>query len=1257
MSNPWTEAQLQVINTRDKNILVSAAAGSGKTTVLVERIKRLIIDENVSVDEILVATFTNAAASDMKEKIVKSLKKAITSAQKNKQDTKFLKSQFDKVYKANINTFHAFAISIIRRYFYIINIDPDFKICDDAEKMILQSEAMDELFEEKFELNNPDFIDFLTKYCTVKSEKKAKDMILHMFESIQALPDSFNWLSDKLELANSTDEALHEAFSKFIIDDISENIEYALNVFSRVHNILSINGITSLAKKAETDITALENILSSKDFDQLKTLKFEVFSVHKDEKEDYEEIKEQVSKLRDKGKDYIKDIKSSYFNVPFSEYANQLRDTYGSLKTLHTLICEFNEKYKEKKAEKRLLDFNDVEHYALEILKNEDVANEYKRKFKYIFVDEYQDSNLLQETMVNLIKRENNVFMVGDVKQSIYKFRLAEPEIFIRKYEEYKNADKVKDMKIDLSMNFRCKRHIIDTVNDICEKIMPYDEDSKLRLGITYDGELNYPVELHMIETKDIELDDDENDVDNALSEINELKNVEIEAEIVAKIIKEMISGSDGKKGEIFDGVAPRKIKLSDIAILMRSVKSSAEKYCEILADNDIAAFIDESGGYFDTIEIDVFMNLLKVIDNRRRDIPLISVLHSKIMNFSADELAKIRVAYKDEPYYSAFAKYGGFVGCDDEDFLGSNSDEFKHDAALREKCRVAYSKIEQWRELARIMPLDELIWKLMWETGYYVYIGALPDGVQRQANLRALVDKSLAHIKTRKAGLYGFIQYAEILKEKGVKTGQASIASEGDDVVRIKTIHKSKGLEFPIVIVSGIGKKFMGGREKSEVSMHKDVGFSLPFYDRETRKTQKTLLQNIIKQKNKKESLEEEARILYVALTRAKDRLLLVGSLSDAEEAINHYRMLDVSNKKMTKSFMDMIMPTFLEKGYDYKIHTRSDVQRQLKSNSDFKEELQKRLLVNATFSSDSQSNELYFDSQSEGINSYSQSEGINSDLQADEKMRKEIARRLSYKYPYEEELHAKSKYSVSELAAIGYSASEMRTKSDSSELGLVKDTEQQSPKQLQAIEQQLTEQNQVIRQRLRQEKVAVVPLFLQGKKKLTSAEIGTAMHTVMERLDFKEAFEAFMRSEEAGRSYLENLIKELDEKVILTSDMVQVIDISRIERFLKSDIGKRAALADEIYKESPFNIIKEVNGIETIVQGVIDCWFKEGDEYVLIDYKLGYSFGEDDIEKTKETYRIQVELYSEALEISKNIKVKEKYLYLFGSGLAVEV
>jgi len=1158
MGVSWTDKQSEVIETRNKNILVSASAGSGKTAVLVERIKRLIIDERVSIDEILVATFTNAAASDMKEKIIKAIQKAILE---NKANEQFLKSQFDKVYKANINTFHSFAISVIRRYFYVINVDPDFKICDDAEKTILQTEAMDELFEEKFDSGSQAFIDFLTTYCGAKSEKKAKDMIFYLYESIQALPEPFEWLSSKTAIPGGTDEELHEHLFGFILDEVIANLEYALSAFKTVYDVLETNGIASLALKASRDIEAVQNIVNSAEAgayeamaSQLRTLKFETFTAGKEEKAIYDEIKDQVGKIRGKGKGYIKELQEDYFSTPFEESAERIRSTYESSKTLMGLVLDFDKAYKEKKKEKTLLDFNDIEHYALEILKNPDVSKEYQKKFKYIFVDEYQDSNLLQEAMVNLIKRDDNVFMVGDVKQSIYKFRLAEPEIFIQKYEAYKHAHNEKDIKIDLSTNFRCKGNIIDLVNDTCAKIMPYDEDSALRKGVSYTGDLDYPVELHMVETKEVE----DAQIDRA---INEMKKVELEASIVSKLIKKAVGNPIYE-----DGKGERPTELKDIVILMRSVKSVGEKYYQILMENNLPAFIDDSEGYFDTIEIEIFMNLLKVIDNKRRDIPLISVLHSKIMGFDADELAAIRIASRAGSYYGAFERYGV---CGD-------------DIVLREKCRKAHETIEEWRSLMQIMPLDELVWKLMWDTGYYIYIGALAGGEQRQANLRALVDKSLKYMKMRPdGGLYGFIQYAEILRRKGVQTGQVSLTSEGDNVVRIKTIHKSKGLEFPVVILSGLGKRFMSGREKSDVYMHKNIGYALSCYDTIEKKQQKTLLQTVIANKNKNESMDEEARILYVALTRAKDRLFLVGTVPDAEKAMESYA-LDIAGGKGASCYLDMVAPVFLEKNLNHEIHTRSDVSIQTKRGSDFKEAF-KRMLTGS------------------------------AELSSDVEMKKTINDRLSYEYPYQKDLVAKSKYSVSELGNAKLPVS--------------------------------------------REKTIAVPLFVQGKKKLTSAEIGSALHTVMEKLDFKKASEMFALGNDDGYAYVKGLIEELREKVILTDDEADAIDTKRIEMFIKSDIGKRLAKADNIYKEVPFNIVKEIDGIETIIQGVIDCYFEEGGEYTLIDYKSGYVSGEDDIERIKQAYAQQVELYGEALEITKNIQVKEKYLYLFSKDITVSL
>jgi len=1162
MAEKWTDKQLEIIETRNKNILVSAAAGSGKTTVLVERIKRLIIDDGVSVDQILVATFTNAATSDMKEKITKAIQGAISE----KPDAaKFLKNQLDKVYMANINTFHAFAISVIRRYFYIINIDPDFKICDDAERAILQSDALDEVFEERFESNDAEFIEFIKTYCTVRTEKRARDMIIDLYEKIQSLPEPYEWLKSHVEALDNSGDGVSLDLQKIILRNVSESLSKALKMLESVSEILKENKLEGLTAKSLADISLVQDILNSADegdFDAVSTkisaFKFTTFSVTKEEREKFDEIKEHVNSIRNVGKKYVTEVKSEYFAHLISEDAGFSRHILRSLRTLQDLVVRFHAIFKEKKEEKSLLDFNDIEHYALKILKEPAVAEEYRSKFKYIFVDEYQDSNILQETIVNCIKRDDNVFMVGDVKQSIYRFRLAEPDIFIRKYEEYKDSTDGKNLKIDLNTNFRCKKYIIKAVNDICSTIMPYDEDAELKQGVSDAGKLDYPVELHLVETKEIEADEtyEGADVDWI---INDLKKVELEATIITLLIQKAL------ESKIYDEKAEgeRDVTLNDIVILSRGIKNYGDKLCQTLMEHNIPAFIDDSGGYFDTIEIDIFMNLLRVIDNKKRDIPLISVLYSKMMNFSAEELSKIRIANRECSFYKAFRKY---VNHGD-------------DVGLRQKCLLAYEKIEEWRSLTQIMPLDELVWKLMWETGYYVYAGALPAGEQRQANLRALVDKTLKYSQMRHDGLYGFIQYAEMLRKRDVQVGQARLVSEGDNVVRIMTIHKSKGLEFPVVILAGLGKRFAVNREKSDVRMHKDIGVTLPFYTPRERTAYKTILQNIIEGKNKKESMEEEARILYVALTRAKDKLFLVGTTNDADKLIAKHKFDDGSS---ASSYLDMIMPVALAKGLRCEIYTRAGVVMKKIERLNLKDNLKKRLT---------------------GVYKLPQDEAINEI----------INKRLSYEYPNKKALSSKSKYSVSEL-------------------GVSKAIEFRS-------------------------KAAAVPVFLQGKKKLTGAEIGTAIHVVMERMDFRKAYELFSQSDEVGYAYIEALIAELKEKVILLPELAEAIDLKRVAMFVKSDIGVRIAKADKVYKEASFNVIKEIDGIESIVQGVIDCYFEEDGEYVLVDFKSNYVADSQSLGELKEVYATQIELYSEALEVASGVKVKEKYLYLFSQDKAVKI
>ena len=1157
MGEAWTSRQLEAIETRGRNILVSAAAGSGKTTVLVERIKQLIIGEHVSIDEILVATFTNAAASDMKDKIVKAVRQAIPGASADQQ--KFLKNQLNIVYKANINTFHSFAMEVIKRYFYLLDVDPDFKICDDAEKAIMQADAVDELFEGKFNSGDEEFIAFLTAYCSAKSEKKAKAMILDIFDKIQALPEPFEWLAEKVAMLNGSDEELHEYLLPFVMSDVIENLECAAKAFRSVHSILEKAGVGSLAVKCAKDIASVNDVLANASAGRhgetafgLRNMSFEVFSAADEEKEAYSEVKERVGKTRDRGKSCIREVRDKYFSNDFSVEAGIIRSVYTKSKTLMQLIIEFDALFREKKREKAMLDFNDIEHLALEILKNPDASSEYRNKFKYVFVDEYQDSNLLQEAMVGLVKREDNVFMVGDVKQSIYKFRLAEPEIFMKKYEAFRNAASGRDVKIDLNTNFRCKGSIIDAVNGICGKIMPYSEESALHKGVPYAGSLDYPVSLNIVETKEIE-------DDGSGEEINEMKKAELEAAVVAKLIKGVVGSSIHE-----EGMGERGVELKDIVILMRSVKSMGEKYYQKLTENGIPAFIDDSDGYFDTIEIEIFMNLLKVIDNMRRDVPLISVLHSKIFGFSPAELSMARIESRGTSYYKAFEKYG----------------ECGADLDLREKCKDAREKLENWRKLSQAMPLDELIWRLLLETGYYVFAGALPGGGQRQANLRALAGKALKYMNMRQDALHGFIRYVETLKEKEVPTGQSKLVSENDNAVRIKTVHKSKGLEFPVVIVSGLGKRFMGNREKSDVCMHKDIGIGLAYYDEKGRKQRKTLFQHAIDSRNKRESMDEEARILYVALTRAKDRLILVGTVPDAQKSDEKYRFFDSGNRRMTSCFLDMVAPYFVEKQFEYDTFNRSDVFLQKVKSSTFKEEF-REMLAGA------------------------------GRPPASEEIREFVNERLTYEYADKKALSAKSKYSVSEIGRAEFPPG--------------------------------------------MEKSFAVPLFIQGRKRLTGAEKGAALHVVMEKMDFKKAAQLFRSGRAFGRAYLSELVSELEEKAILTHDEAEAVGIGRLEMFIKSDIGKRAAEAAAVCKETPFNMVKDIDGIETIIQGVIDCYFDEGGEYVLLDYKSGYASGAESIESIKRMYENQLSLYAEALETVRKVRVKEKYLYLFGRNEAV--
>ncbi|MBE6032471.1 MAG: helicase-exonuclease AddAB subunit AddA [Clostridiales bacterium] len=974
----WTPEQERAINARGKNLLVSAAAGSGKTSVLVERIKKMVLEDGVPLDQFLVVTFTNAAASEMRGKIINALSQAIEGEgfMGNAERKTFLHRQMDLVQQAQISTFHSFAMSVIRRYFHFVGVEPGFKICDEVQGTLMQEEALKELFAEKFESQDPEFLDFVNIYGASRNERAPEKMVLDTHKFIQSLPEPFVWLEEMGTFSPETAEDLFQSpLWREIAAEAAAVLKEAISLLELVGRMLRDAELRNMEAANLIDLEGLRQLgklFAAKDgdmnaaCDMLVNFSFGRFAAGKGETAIYKEVKEEILPYRERAKDLVVKFRKQFFVRDLEALAADLRAVAPRLKCLWGLVREFDTLYKEKKSAKNLLDFSDIEHYALEILAHEEAASEYREKFAYIFIDEYQDSNLVQETLIRRICRPDNVFMVGDVKQSIYKFRLAEPEIFINKYEEYRTGENPLNEKIDLSQNFRSKGGIVAFVNQVFERIMTkescglaYDKDAALRHGTKdkYDPIYEYEPELYVVD----ETISDDMEVDEA---ILELKNAEAEALAAADILRKYVGMP------IWDVKAEcaRKLRPKDMVVLLRGVKNYGETYYEALAKVGLPAFVDGGEGLFDQLEVETFLNLLRVIDNRHQDVPLISALHSFVFGFTAEDLARIRIHTPKGAYSQAFDIYGH-----------SGPEE-----PLREKCKEASARLEQWREAARLKPLSEFLWGLILETGYYSYVGGFPQGGRRQANLRALTDRAAGFQSGGGGGLFAFIRYIDVLRKSRVTVPQEKLPGEEEDMVRIMTVHKSKGLEFPVVFLGGLGRGFSRDSGSGEVSFHKDLGAGLRYVDRESGFFRKTLAQTAISFRKEKESLAEEIRILYVALTRPMDKLILLGSFKGGFE-----KFLEMTEDpgRGYKSFLEMLLPVVREHHYPVHYITKEDLQDPAEAVSvDAGTALRKQVGADAVSAS--------------------------SDLA------KEAVRRLSWEYPYSGTSAARSKFTVSQLS-----------------------------------------------------------------------------------------------------------------------------------------------------------------------------------------------------------------------------------------------
>lgn len=1190
----WTEDQRKAIDTRNSNLLVSAAAGSGKTAVLVERIINIVKDDKIDIDRLLIVTFTNAAANGMKQKIQKALTKEIEHGE---GDSRHLRKQLHLLSKAQISTIHSFCIDVVRKNFHHLEIDPNFRIGDPNEIDIMLNEAVDEVLENAYLSSDEYFIKLVESFTGSRNDIELQEIIKDTYKFVLSFPEPLEWLENAVNMLNVSQEEISSSeWMKAVMENICILIDGASSILTEAKNACLLNNIPYL-DTIEADIQNINFLIDGlkKDFDifterlyhlnhaRLKTIRGK-------EKEKYDEnLIIEVKDLRNEYKGIIDGIKKILPNKRIDDYAKELTAMYPVMNALYILINDLFDVFSAKKLEKSILDFNDVEHYTLKLLEEEEVSNFYKNKFKYIFIDEYQDSNQVQETIMNRIKGHNNLFMVGDVKQSIYRFRLADPGLFIEKYKSYSKNATSSNVRVDLMKNFRSRIEILDGINYVFNKIMSekigeidYSKEAFLYNGMKFESTEDSAVELNIIDKNTA----DEEEIDE---EIKSMKTAEIEARFTAKKIKELI----GKNTYIPADKVYRQIEYKDIVILMRAVSSWSQIFEEVFFEENIPFYSDAGAGYFETIEIQIVINLLKLVDNIRQDIPLMSVLRSPIGGFKTEDMIQIRASFPNMSYIDACYSY-----------------KIEYKDELAKKLDTFFANIEKWKRRSRYTKLNELIWQVIIDTGYYYFVGILPNGKMRQANLRILTDKAFEFEKTSMRGLFNFLKYIEKLNLSSGDVSTAKILSENDNVTRLMTIHKSKGLEFPVVILCGLNKKFNMKDTSKSILKHKKYGLAPKYIDLDNRLYKETLPRIALKNAIKIENLSEEMRVLYVALTRAVDKLILIGTVPNIEtkakkwkRGISYYSIYNAS------SYLDWMC------GALYK-HKDASILRNISEYDNY--EIENDYMNSKWHIEITNVKDIKCSKNKQNIEKAKKLEEVRSyKNQINSSYHDEIEKRLSWKYKYNKSVDIPSKLTVTDLKKLKY-------------------------KNIDYVKYKIPS-------------LKDIPYFKEEKVKFTKQEIGTITHFVMQHIDLKQSL---------NENNIKEQVSKMAEKKLLTDKEKEVVNIKKISEFFETNIGKRMKKSSHVKRETPFVIKKEANKIIDnldgndiiLLQGIIDCYFYEENEIVLIDYKTD-TVHDNNIDMIINQYTPQILSYKEALEKITGKKVKESYLYLFdiSKGLAV--
>lgn len=1188
----WTSQQQQAIEAKGSNLLVSASAGSGKTAVLVQRILHIIVDQKVDIDRLLVVTFTQAAAAEMRERISTALMDRIEQGGNDPH----LRKQLLLLNHAQISTIHSFCNEVVRNYFHLIDIDPCYRIADQTEAGLIKMEVLEELIEEQYQLSDPGFLELVEMFSSSRDDTPFKDLILQIYDFIQSQPDPLNWLRDKIQMfAGNVDQFQQSTWAMEVRQLIQQQLQAAQQLVEAAQAKTSQpQGSKRYLDTLEIDlqqIKELQEMLVTDDLSAFYDLLTNLAAprMKPAEKDADPALCEEVKELRKEARDIIKQITSELMPRHPQELLQEVNQIHRDMQALYQLIEKFADQYYQRRMEKSLLDFNDLEHCALTILNHPEAAEYYKERFEYIFVDEYQDSNPVQENLLNQIKRPDNLFMVGDVKQSIYRFRLSDPGLFIQKYHSFKvNCDSI-DRRINLDKNFRCSEPIINAVNCIFGHIMSeqlgeveYDEEVKLVHGALEKPLSEAAVEVLLIE-RDAEADNDEEDP------FEEADQIEIEARLVAERIKELLNQ------QIYDPQLDqfRPVNYRDIVVLMRATNKWAGVFQEIFLAENIPCYADVNSGYFDSVEVGIFLDLLRLVDNKRQDIPLVGVMRSPIFNFTVEDLIVIRSYSPEGSFYEAVEKYINH-----------------HEDQLRDRLVQMLEQLNGWKKEARLLPMDTFIWKVLLETGYYHYVGAMPGGIQRQANLRILHDRARQFQNTSFKGLFQFLRFLDQIRASSGDMDMAKILGENDNVVRLMSIHKSKGLEFPVVIVAGMGRQFNLRDISKPLLLHKDLGLGPHFVNLDLRASMDTLPRLIIRQKIRLENLSEEMRILYVACTRPKNKLILVGSVKKLDRIVKRWTRPPAAYQlAQAKCFLDWVGPVIIRHPEGAPLRDRLTTaweepilqdgclwQVKIVSRLDLGEKaISKRQRVVHTEQLWSAAAEIAASGEEDLVFSI-----------------------LNWTYPFKDSETLPSKLFVTQIRE-DYGTDRKRL--------MVKIPE-----------------------------IIAQPDFVNSTPRLNALQRGTAMHKVMQHLDICQL--------DGSPQSLDNLVETLVEREIISPLEAESLDLEAIQVFVNSSLGQRIKNAAHVYREAPFNMLcsaSEVLGGESsnetlLVQGVIDLYFEENGGLILVDYKTD-RLTHFNLEERLEHYRSQLYWYRRALEQIQRKPVKEMYLYFFDSRELVQL